>query len=119
MTANRWKARIKKACEAAGTYRPFFDSVINSLSVILEQRDAAMEQYEASGSKPVVAYTNKGGATNPTPNPMLVLWDKLNASALAYWKELGLTPAGLKKIDEQAMKPQKVNNLDKVLAELV
>lgn len=118
MTAKKWKSKIKRATEDIGTYRPPFDAVISALADILEQRDAAMEQYVKSGAKPIVAYTNKGGATNPVKNPALDLWDRLNATALAYWKELGLTPAGLKKIDENAMKPKKENLLDKVLRDL-
>ena len=29
--------------------------------------------------------------------------DDLNKTALAYWRDLGLTPAGLKRINEKAM----------------
>ena len=39
-------------------------------------------------------------------NPALAVWDELNKSALAYWRDLGLTPAGLKHITNTA--PAKV-----------
>lgn len=118
MTKRTWKTRIKKSCEDAGTYRDYFENVIDTLASILEKRDAAEEQYEKTGSHPMVMYTNKGGATNMVENPLLSLWDNLNKSALAYWRELGLTPAGLKRIDDTAMKKKKVNGLAAALREL-
>lgn len=48
----------------------------------------------------------------------MILWDDLNKSALAYWRDLGLTPAGLKKIDDAALKKQKRGGLMEALAEL-
>lgn len=107
MKRRTWEKRIKEACKAAGTYKPFFDNVICTLAGILEKRDEAEEYYEESGGTPVVEYTNKNGSTNMVKNPALVVWDDLNKSALVYWKDLGLTPAGLKKIDDTALKNQK------------
>ena len=66
----------------------------------------------------LVKHTNKGGATNIEQNPALRLINELNRDALAYWRDLGLTPAGLKKIDEDAMKPRKQDVLAKVLSDL-
>ena len=77
MTKNRWKSKIKASCEELGTYRPSFDVVIE--------------------------YTNKGGSTNHVQNPLLKLANELNRDALTYWKELGLTPAGLKRLNEKAL----------------
>ena len=51
-------------------------------------------------------------------NPLLVLWDDLNKSALAYWRDLGLTPAGLKKLNEKAMQTPKKNALNEALKKL-
>lgn len=107
MEKKKWKTKIKSACKKAGTYQPFFDSVIESLAGILEKRDEAEEEYLKMGASPIIEYTNKGGSTNPTKNPALVLWDELNKSALAYWRDLGLTPAGLKKLNEDGLKEKK------------
>ena len=98
MTAAKWKRKIKKSLVDAGTYKNIFDAVIESLSDVLEQRDRAKEQFDASGGNMVISYTNKGGATNPAKNPFLVAWDDLNSTALSYWRELGLTPASFKKM---------------------
>lgn len=113
-----WVKRIRGACENAGTYRDFFDSVIDTLADILEKRDEVEKLYVDSGSQPLVKYTNKGGATNIVKNPALLLWDDLNKSALSYWRDLGLTPAGLKKINEDVMKKKKRSGLEEALAEL-
>lgn len=108
MEQRKWKNKIKKACREAGTYQPYFDHVIDTLASILEKRDDAESQYIQSGAEPLVEYTNKGGATNMIKNPALVLWDDLNKSALAYWRDLGLTPAGLKKLNDDALKEKQV-----------
>lgn len=97
-TVKGWTKKIRDACIAAGTYQPYFDAPIQALAEILVQRDAAEKQYKESGAVPVVAYTNKGGASNPTRNPMLVLWMDLSSAALSYYKELGLTPGGRTKL---------------------
>lgn len=114
-----WKNRITEACRAAGTYRDFFLPVIDTLAGILEKRDEAQDMFAKSGGNILVKHTNKGGATNIEQNPALRLINDLNRDALAYWRDLGLTPAGLKKIDEEAMKPKKQNSLEKVLMDLV
>lgn len=104
-----WKKRIKSACEDAGTYQPFFDIVIGELAGIMETRDAAQEQYERSGGNPVVAHTNKAGHTNLAKNPCLKVIQECNTQALAYWRELGLTPSGFKKIQGTAAKEKETS----------
>lgn len=96
MKVKQWQKKIKDACEAAGTYQPFFDAVIESLAGIMEMRDNAQEKFEASGGNTVVKHTNKGGATNIVKNPALVVLMECNAQALAYWRELGLTSRSYK-----------------------
>lgn len=103
MNKKEWEQKIKEAAEAAGTYQPQFDAVIDALAEILDKRDAALDQFYQTGGKPVVAHTNKAKQTNFVKNPMLVMWLELNAQALAYWRDLGLTPAGLKKLNADAL----------------
>lgn len=119
MTKRTWEKRIISSCKAAGTYRTYFSDVINTLAAILEKRDEAEKAYIESGSIPIVEYTNKGGATNQTKNPALALWDDLNKSALVYWRDLGLTPAGLKKLDETALKEQKKDAFADALSKVI
>lgn len=103
MDRKRWKIRIKRAAKEAGTYQPFFDQSIDTLAGILERRDQAEDAFNKLGGQILVRHTNKSGATNVEQNPALRLINDMNRDALAYWKELGLTPAGLKRINETAM----------------
>lgn len=118
MEAKKWISKIKRDTKRAGTYKPYFDEVIKTLAAILEERDQAMETFEKTGGKVIVAHTNKAGATNLEQNPALRLVNDLNRDALAYWRDLGLTPKGLKAINEQALQENKADALTEALAEL-
>ena len=77
---------------------------------------ASQKSYEESGRNPVVLHTNKSGNTNIVKNPALVVVDNLNKTALEYWKELGLTPASLRRINESALKGgKKSSSLGEIL----
>lgn len=98
MTRDEWKPRIEQAAKEAGTYQPFFDDMIDTLAGILETRDKTEEQFKQSGGNAVMQHTNKGGATNVVKNPLLVMVNDLNATALTYWRDLGLTPKGYRQL---------------------
>lgn len=99
-----WKKIIVEACKSAGTYKPFFNLVIDTLAGILERRDDAVQAFVKSGGKPIVKHTNKGGGTFLEQNPALRLLNELNRDAMQYWRELGLTPSSLKRINEESLK---------------
>lgn len=115
MDRKKWKARIKKACEAVGTYEVHFDDVIDTLAAILEKRDAVEEQYIVEGACPVLEHTNNGGSCNLAKNPLIVLYMDLNNQAITYWRDLGLTPAGLRKINDKAKSEKKNDALAEAL----
>lgn len=118
MTQRQWKKKIKEACTAAGTYRPFFNAVIDTLAGILERRDLAEKSFEEMGGEMIVEHTNKSGSTNLEQNPALRLINDLNRDALAYWRDLGLTPSGLKKINEKSLIVKEKKGLADVLGDL-
>lgn len=118
MVKSMWIERIKYAAEQAGTYRPYFDDVITTLAGILERRDDAQEMFVKAGSNILVKHTNKSGATNIEQNPLLRMINDLNRDALAYWRDLGLTPAGLRRINEKALDKPKESALSKALREI-
>lgn len=95
-----------------------FGNVIQTLAEILEQRDKLYKQYQDEGSQVMVVYVSDRGNENNIINPLLKEWQNMNRDALVYWRELGLTPAGLKKLNEDSMKPTESSALDKVLASL-
>lgn len=102
-TEKGFRDKIRKACEGVGTYKPEFEQVIWRLAGIYVRMQHARGEFERTGSKTFVAYTNKAGATNPAKNPYLQELDFLQKTALELEKELGLTPASLRKINEAAM----------------
>lgn len=104
MTKAKYKNLIQKQLSALGIEGKNYDSVIDSLALILVQRDETRKEFEENGGKSVIEYTNKGGSTNMTKNPILVIWDELNKTALAYWRELGLTPSSYKKLTGDGVK---------------
>lgn len=117
MKKRAWKTRIRNACTSVGTYKPEFDYVIDELAGILERRDQAAADY-AEDPQPVVSYTNKGGSENMIKNPLLALIDDMNKSALSYWRDLGLTPAGLRKINERTFREKDAEQGNSLLERL-
>lgn len=119
MTAAEWKKRITRDVKAAGTYQKYFGSVIDTLARILERRDDAEALFVASGGNILVKHTNKGGATNIEQNPALRLINDLNRDALAYWRDLGLTPAGYKRLNLEAAQAKSNDGFEKILSQLL
>ena len=115
MKREEWIERITDSCRQAGTYRACFDDVISTLADILACRDKAQQLFLDSGEKVLLKHTNKAGATNVEQNPCLRMINDLNRDALAYWRDLGLTPAGLKRIDEHALSQRKKSALAEAL----
>ena len=97
----QWKRRIVSACKKAGTYQKCFTDVIGTLAQIMEDRDKVHEQYVEDGCRPTVIHTNKAKEQNIVKNPMLVMEMDLNAQALAYWRELGLTAKAYKALGKE------------------
>ena len=119
MKALAWKNRIKAACESIGVYETAYDDVISTLAAILEKRDECDRLYKADGEQPVIEHTNGRGATYLERSPVLRTWMDLNTQALAYWRDLGLTPAGFKKLSDKAIeKGPKKTGLELALEKL-
>ena len=99
-----WYNLIITQTKELGVYKPSFDSVIETLASILEKRDIALMEFEESGGELVTEFVSDRGAVNLKRNPRLQVWQDLNSQALAYWRDLGLTPAGLKKLKDLEIK---------------
>lgn len=113
MKSSGWKRRITAASKEAGTYQPHFENMIDTLAQILEDRDGARKQFVEAGSQPVVEENGR-----LRKNPMLVMVNELNTTALQYWRDLGLTPAGFKRLGESLAKPEKKESLESILSNL-
>ena len=102
-----WRREIIKKCQSVGTFRSEFLPVINSLADLLEERDRIRSKYRSEGEQPLVERVSDRGAVNKVKNPLLTAWEDLNRDALAYWRDLGLTPAGLKKLGEDTVRQKR------------
>ena len=118
MDKKTWKNRIIKACKEAGTYQSCFDDAIDALAWILAQRDTLIKEFEASGGSAVVEHTNTKNQVNLEQNPCVRLINDFNRDALTYWRDLGLTPKGLKAISDMAIKETKEDPLDALIKKL-
>ena len=101
MNKTEWKKVIEEQIKFDRAYIPSFQTTITILSEMLEERDRVYQTYLDSGAKPVVNFTSDRGATNLKQNPLLKQWQELNTAALAYLRDLGITPAGLRKLQGQ------------------
>ena len=74
-----------------------------------------MKEFVVKGGTPLHGEAAIAGAKNAARNPFLVELDTLYDQALTYERELGLTPAALRKINEDALKPRRRNGLEQAL----
>lgn len=113
-----WKRKINKCCKDAGTYRPDIEPIIDQLADVMRRRDKAVKQFKDEGEQFIVEYENTKGAVNPSKNPLVQQINDLDALALSFWRELGITPRALKGLGEDAVKKNGKKSLSEMLAEL-
>ena len=58
------------------------------------------KEFEKSGRERFVEYTNKAGATNLIASPYIRAIEDVYAELIVHERELGLTPAALRKLGE-------------------
>lgn len=105
--------------KAVNTYNKSFEHSISVLAKTIYDYENALVLFERSGGSIVIKHTNKNGSTNVVKNPLYLAIEKLRDDVLAYARELGLTPAGLNKInDELARRENPKSKLATVLNEL-
>lgn len=114
----RYKQQIIRKMKDVGTYSTSFVYTINVLAKVLADYEATTERFERTGGHMVIKHTNKSGATNIVKNPLYQAIEKLRDDIITYSRELGLTPAGLKRINKDGGQPEKQSPLERVLLEL-
>ena len=119
MRASCWKRKIIQQCKDVDTYQDSFLGAISTLADLLERRDEAYAEFVADGSQTTVERISDRGAVNRVINPVLKLWQDLNRDALAYWRDLGLTPAGYKRLNLEAAQTKSQDGLESLLSKLV
>lgn len=112
------KRTIIERMTKLGTYKPQYMEAINRTAKLYMQMDEIEAAFAKSGGNVVVTHTNKAGAKNFVKNPFLQARDEVYTQLLAHERELGLTPAALKRINESAMIKEKKSTLGEALKAL-
>lgn len=112
------KRTIIERMTKLGTYKPQYMEAINRTAKLYVQMDEIEAAFAKSGGNVVVTHTNKAGAKNFVKNPFLQARDEVYTQLLAHERELGLTPAALKRINESAMIKEKKSTLGEALKAL-
>ncbi len=115
---DKYIKEIKSKMRAVGTYNISFSYTIEVLAKVLVDYQTTIETFEKTGGHIVIKHTNKNGSTNLVKNPLYLALEKLRDDIITYSRELGLTPAGLKKINQDGNKPEKKSNLEIILNQL-
>lgn len=111
---------IVKKMKAVNTYNVSFSNTIDITAQILYDYESARKDFEKTGANMIVTHTNKNGSKNLVKNPFYLSIEKLRDDSIIYLRELGLTPAGLKKINNKTDPTVKkeVSKLDSALSNL-
>lgn len=112
-TEKGFRTKIRKRCTAVGTYKPEFEATIDRLAEYYVRQDQLRAMYTESGGAPVVRLK---GSPVAVKNPILEELDKIARPILDLERELGLTPAALRKMNEAAMAEKTVDPLAAALS---
>jgi P27 family predicted phage terminase small subunit len=82
--------------QSLGVYKKEFEPIIKIYSGLRTQYDELTERFEASGYE-YSESTNQGSKKHP----IVTTLESLRKDILAYASQLGLTPQGLKRIQEE------------------
>jgi P27 family predicted phage terminase small subunit len=94
-------------------YKPEFDSIISIYTSLIDQYQQLERDFKKSKFSVV---ENTGYSDNKKKNPLVGSLESLRKDILAYSNALGLTPAGLKKINDDANKKKtKQSKLEQAL----
>ena len=95
--------KTKKNMKALGTYKPEFDTTISIYAGLVEQYQMLEMQFKESNFK----VEEKTGADNSKRSPIVATLENLRKDILHYSNALGLTPSGLKKINDEMKQDKK------------
>jgi P27 family predicted phage terminase small subunit len=118
MTEKGYERDIIKKLRALNLYRPEHEYAIKTFAKTLVNYEKTADLWEKSGGQIVIKHTNRAGATNPATNPYYVVLQTIRTEIIEYSRELGLTPAALKKINESALTKTKPSALTETLQKI-
>jgi P27 family predicted phage terminase small subunit len=104
--------QVKQNMEQLGVYKPEFDTTIEIYCGLIEQYRTLEKEFKKSKFN-VVEKT--GYSDNAKKSPMVATLENLRKDILQYSNALGLTPSGLKKINDNMQPQQKQSKLEMAL----
>lgn len=108
------KDTIKKM-KALKIYKKQYDTLIGIYANLICQYNKTLQKFIESGEQYMIEFTNKNGSTNFVKSPLYLILEKQRADIIIYTRELGLSPAGLKKISAD-LSDEKKSALEKALS---
>jgi phage terminase small subunit len=106
--------QTKENMKQLGVYKPEFDLTISIYAGLIEQYQALEKEFKKSK---FTVIEKTGYSDNSKKSPMVATLENLRKDILSYSNALGLTPAGLKKInDEMKVEKKKVSKLEMALS---
>ncbi len=100
---------------ALGTYRPQFEAAIRAYSQLRQQYDQLTAEFYARGCPVTEEYTNKAGFTNVRKTALYLALETLRRDVVNHENLLGLTPAGLKKINDELKGKPEASRLEEII----
>jgi hypothetical protein len=101
-----------------GTYKEEFSPAITRYSEMRVQYELLMQDWYKGGCQISEEYTNKAGATNARKTALYLSIEALRRELLEMENIFGLTPQGLKRINDKSMASKKESVLAKALSKL-
>ena len=106
---------IHAKCARLGVWHAEFEVPARRLAKIYVRIADVESRMQSADFSPVVEHTNKNGSTNLVKNPLIGQIDALYDQALTYERELGLTPAALKRITDAATVEKRTDPLSELM----
>lgn len=108
-------SRVKRDMKALNTYRKQFDSTIRTYAEMTVQLDILTQRWIAEGCPIVEEYINKSGAETTRKSILYAAIESVRRDIRSREDALGLTPYGIKKINDEMKKKEKHEGLGALL----
>lgn len=112
------KRQIVDRMKVLGTYKPQYMAAIERTAELYLELERLAKEYKKSGCITIVEHTNKAGATNLVKSPIRCAIEDVYSLLLAYERELGLTPAAMKKMGAGVEEKQQKSPIELALEKL-
>ena len=108
--ASNHASQARRHMKSLGVYKKEFEPVLKVYAQLREQYDELTERFEFSGFN-----YSEDTAQGSKKHPIVTTLESLRKDILSYAGQLGLTPAGLKRINDASMQKEKSSPLSDAL----